>query len=186
MGTAMEQSREYVYIQDVQYNPSAAVSQINVGGGHTYRQMVFFWPVLAPGSIWPDDVTDSRLSFLVSSIPIRTAQTTPATDAYGTLNGRNRFITYGIDMHPDQHNFLAIPTGNNAYQILSGNDGGIFLTNSSMSPGLNPGDWSMRGVNLRVTQFYGADKRPGSEQFFGGTQDNGTWISPAETSAKAN
>ena len=182
-GTAAQQSREYVYVHDVDYNASNPDLQIAVNGGQEYRQMVFFWPVLAPGSVWPTDVTDSRLAFQVTQVSLRAATVNVVSDAYGQFNGRNRFNTVGTDMHPDHHDLLAIPTGTGTFQILASNDGGIFLSASSASPGTTSGEWSMRGRSMRITQFYGADKRPGSDQFMGGTQDNGTWVSPAGISA---
>ncbi|MCF7797979.1 MAG: T9SS type A sorting domain-containing protein [Lentisphaeria bacterium] len=75
-------------------------------------------------------------------------------------------------VHADQHILLAIPSGQNQYGIIAGNDGGVFY-----SPD-NGTTWSMRDNGYNVTQFYDADKHPVHAQFLGGTQDNGTNRSP--------
>ena len=38
-----------------------------------------------------------------------------------------------------------------------------------------PGDGWTQLTGMGTTQFYGADKRPGVDAYFGGMQDNGTW-----------
>jgi hypothetical protein len=37
----------------------------------------------------------------------------------------------------------------------------------------------MVGLTYNTSQFYGADKKPGADEYFGGMQDNGTWRSPS-------
>lgn len=49
-GTATEQSREYIYINNVNYNASTPSANIAVNGGHVFQEMYFFWPTLAAGS----------------------------------------------------------------------------------------------------------------------------------------
>ena len=39
--------------------------------------------------------------------------------------------------------------------------------------------WSFAGGGMNTTQFYGIDKKPGADEYIGGTQDNGTWRSPS-------
>ncbi|MCF7800669.1 MAG: T9SS type A sorting domain-containing protein [Candidatus Marinimicrobia bacterium] len=75
-------------------------------------------------------------------------------------------------VHADQHILVTIPTEENQYAIVAGNDGGVFY-----SPD-NGNTWSMRDNGYNVTQFYDADKHPVHAQFLGGTQDNGTNRSP--------
>ena len=60
-GTALLQSREYIFIEDVDYNASGPSASVAVNGGMKYRLMFFFWPVLTPGSSWPNDVIPSTL-----------------------------------------------------------------------------------------------------------------------------
>lgn len=182
-GPALQQAREYLYIQDVPYNSTAPDATITVAGGHEVRKMINLWPVLAGGATWPGSVVTSTLRFSSKEIELLNATTTVMSDAYNQFDGKNRFANYGIDVHPDQHNIVIIPVNASSFRILLANDGGVFLSNVSATPGINQGDWSMRGLTMRTTQFYGADMRPGKEQFIGGTQDNGTWMSSEDGAA---
>lgn len=187
-GPATEQSREYVYISNTDYNPDAPDAQIAIQGGHIFRNMYFFWPTLASGATWnPDNLPESKLSFTYIPIQKISAITEPIVDVYGQYNSRNRFLQFTKDVHPDQHYMLFVPENENAktYFILITNDGGVFYSNVSTTPGVAQGSWNFAGQGLNTAQFYGADKRPGHNQYFGGMQDNGTWQSPDNTSASA-
>ncbi len=184
-GPALEQSREYVYIHNLNYNAAAPHSSVAVNGGQVFNMMYNFWPRLADGKSWPADVVESQLRFIYTAVLKRNATTVTSADVYGQFDGKNRFAQMGIDMHPDQHNLVAIPVNSSQYKILVANDGGIFVSNTSATPGINEGDWSMVGKTYNTTQFYGADKRPGADEYFGGTQDNGTWLSPSNVTANA-
>lgn len=95
--------------------------------------------------------------------------------AEGNDRGKNSWFRGGV--HPDQHFLTAIPgDAADEFRILLGNDGGIFITNSDIFPGFDNGSWTMVGNTYNTTQFYGADKRPGFQQYVGGSQDNGTWV----------
>ncbi len=59
------------------------------------------------------------------------------------------------------------------------NDGGVYKSNSGTDPGFNDGDWIFSGSGYNTAQFYAIDKMPGENRYIGGTQDNGTWITPA-------
>lgn len=181
-GDALTQSREYLFVNKVPYaeNPNSSIS---VSGGQKHNEMYFVWPVLATDKTWPDDITESALRFSLTSIPKRNANTIIVSDAYGQFDSKNSFVTYGTDLHPDQHNLIMIPISGSTYKILNANDGGVFISNTSSTPGINNGDWSMRGRTYNTSQFYGADKRPGFDEYIGGMQDNGTWKSPANQSA---
>ncbi|MFM8347570.1 MAG: WD40/YVTN/BNR-like repeat-containing protein, partial [Bacteroidota bacterium] len=183
MGTALQQSREYVFIHNADYNATDPNPSVAVPGGMRFRNMFFFWPVLAPASSWPNGIVTSALRFALRERTTLLSAAQVATDAYNGFSGINRFITFGSDVHPDQHNITMIPTGQGTFRILMANDGGLFLSNSSTSPGIAEGNWTMRGLGYRTSQFYGADKKPGQEAFFGGLQDNGTWRSPDEITA---
>ena len=75
-------------------------------------------------------------------------------------------------VHADQHMLLTIPGTGGNYSLLAGNDGGVFFSND------NGVTWSQRDDGYNVTQFYDADKHPAIQEFIGGTQDNGTNLSP--------
>ncbi|MBX2916510.1 MAG: T9SS type A sorting domain-containing protein [Cyclobacteriaceae bacterium] len=178
-GAAAVQSREYIYISNVEYNAATPAANIAVNGGHIFQQMYFFWPVLAAGNTWPGSITTSKLVINFTSIPKLNATTITVADAYNQFDGKNRFNTFGVDVHPDHHNLIPIVMSGNTYKILNASDGGLFISNASATPGINNADWLMVGNTYNTSQFYGADKKPGSNEYFGGMQDNGTWRSPA-------
>ena len=59
--------------------------------------------------------------------------------------------------------------------MIAANDGGIYY---SENKGVN---WQNKNNNFNVTQYYDGDRHPFRNQFIGGSQDNGTTLSPAET-----
>jgi photosystem II stability/assembly factor-like uncharacterized protein len=171
-------SREYVYINNVDYSATPSPS-IMVSGGQEFQLIYNFFPALADGGTWtPASLPASTLLIEYTGLQKVNANTITVTDAYGQFDSKNRFLTFGVDVHPDQHNLAIIPVSGSTYRLLNANDGGVFLSNISATPGINQGNWTMVGNSYRTTQFYGADKRPGFDQYFGGTQDNGTWRSP--------
>lgn len=183
-GAPTAQSREYIYISNQDYNASTPSPNIAVNGGHIFQQMYFFWPVLAQGNTWPASITTSTLIINFTSIPKQNATTITVADAYNAFDGKNRFNNFGIDVHPDHHNLVPIVMSASTYKILNASDGGLFISNTSATPGIVQGDWAMVGLTYNTSQFYGADKKPGSDEYFGGMQDNGTWRSP--TGQQAN
>jgi hypothetical protein len=64
--------------------------------------------------------------------------------------------------------------------VYGANDGGIHRTNNFLaSPSVH---WDNLNNNLAVTQFYGAAGHVATGKIIGGTQDNGTVVSPAPPS----
>jgi len=102
-------------------------------------------------------------------------------------------------VHPDQHTLTTVSDGGGKFRIILGNDGGFAYTNSDADPGINEGDWratkykwafnevpyAPTDIGYNTTQFYGADKIKGRQQYIGGTQDNGSYLSPKDSTAKA-
>lgn len=187
-GAATDQSREYLFIHNIDYNNTTPAASIAVAGGQVVNKMYDLWPVLASGGTWDPANTPlptSTLTISLETISKKNATTTSVVDVYNALDGKNNFVTFGVDVHPDQHNMMMIPVNNTAktYKILLANDGGLFLSNTSTTPGINEGDWTMVGNTYNTSQFYGADKRPGKDEYLGGMQDNGTWRSPSNITA---
>jgi hypothetical protein len=67
---------------------------------------------------------------------------------------------------------------NQEFKIVLGNDGGVYVSDAATNPGIADGSWTWAGADYNTAQFYGADKIAVEERYLGGTQDNGTWISP--------
>lgn len=185
-GPATEQSREYLYISNFDYNPTFPHPDMAENAGHEAENMFFFWPVLASGATWdPNNLPESSLQILFSGVEKINAETQPVTDVYGQYTGINQFQTQGEDVHPDQHNTIMIPVkpSSKEYRILLSNDGGVFYSNTAKEPGINEGDWNFAGLGYITSQFYGADKSPVEDRYLGGMQDNGTWYSTGSSAA---
>jgi len=86
------------------------------------------------------------------------------------------------EIHADHHAIVEDPSydGVNNKTVYSGNDGGIhqavdILASSPPFPSVH---WMSRNNGLAITQFYGAAGHAASGKIIGGTQDNGTLVSP--------
>jgi hypothetical protein len=176
-------SREYVYIHNVDYSGVGPNSLIAVAGGQEHRLMYNFFPALAPGATWNEaTLPTSKLIIENNLLQKFNAITLTAADGRNTFDGKNKSdqVNLHLGVHPDHH--FMIPINLNAtaktYRILLANDGGVFVSKVSATPGITQGDWEFKGNGLNTTQFYGADKSPGESRYIGGSQDNGTRISP--------
>ena len=178
-------AREYIFIHSNVYSATPN-TEIAKTGGHTYNQMYFFWPVLPTGGSWDEEnLPESKLKISWGGLSVRFADYDVISDAYNQFAnpGKNSYGQSGF--HPDQHNLMMIPVnaGLKTYKILVANDGGVFLSKISAEPGIANFDFIFKGQGYNTTQFYGADKRPGSNAYIGGSQDNGTWYSPVGSAA---
>lgn len=81
------------------------------------------------------------------------------------------------EVHVDQHGMEFILGNNQQFRILLANDGGVYSTSFKTDPGNTEGDWSDIAIGKNTTQFYGATKQNGADNYLAGAQDNGTWIS---------
>ena len=143
-----------------------------VGGQGWYDNIVLAHPfdenVFYVGGVELFKVTVNSNSF--------TAQAIAATQQNGNLNQVNTGV------HVDQHGLTVLKGSGNDFRLILSNDGGVFFSNDSSDPGVNNGDWSSSALGKNSTQFYGADKRNGSDDYLAGAQDNGSWISTSGTS----
>ena len=95
--------------------------------------------------------------------------------SFNGVIGPDRFKNANVN-HPDQHAIVPIYSGSGTeFQLLLGNDGGIYQSGMNTNPGFANGDWRSAGSSYNTGQFYGADKRKGFQHYVGGTQDNGSW-----------
>lgn len=83
-------------------------------------------------------------------------------------------------VHADQHFLAVIPNPDSSFALLAANDGGIFY---SPDGGIN---WQSKDNGYNVTQYYDGDRHPFLKQYIGGSQDNGTTISPIEPDNQSN
>ncbi|MBS1488684.1 MAG: T9SS type A sorting domain-containing protein [Bacteroidetes bacterium] len=173
---ATQQSREYIYVNNVPYalTPNSSIA---TAGGQLYQEMYNVWPVLASSATWtPNALPISSLKVSVVATPQYSSTVSSVVDPYGNYDSKNAGL-----VHPDQHNIYPIPINPSlqTFQLLAANDGGVFLSGQSASPGTSQGEWKKVGNGYNTSQFYGADKKPGAQEYFGGTQDNGTSFTPS-------
>jgi Secretion system C-terminal sorting domain len=176
--TAALQSREYLFVNNVPYSATTPSSNITVNGGHEFSEILDIWPTLAAGGVWPP-TTDGTLQFTFTPQQKLNATTVFITDQRSQYGDPNKNSV----VHPDHHNIVMVPITATTYKIINANDGGVYVSNTSATPGINNGNWTFAGGTYNTTQFYGADKRPGFDEYVGGAQDNGTWLSPRGSSA---
>lgn len=179
---SLAHSREYVYIHDITYAATAHPA-IAIAGGQENQMRYNFFPALAPSAAWnPNSLPSSKLVIKNFAIQKLNATTITVADGRGSFDNKNPSdqINLASGVHPDHH-FL-IPLNVNAstqtYRLLLANDGGVFVSKVSANPGTAQNDWEFKGFGMNTTQFYGADKAPGEQRYIGGSQDNGTRISP--------
>ncbi len=107
-----------------------------------------------------------------------------AANSTRTTHGMSFWIPNSAGLpvvHADHHWIEAIPmnAGTQQVRLVNCNDGGVAV---SQDGGVN---WTSF-AGMGTTQFYGADKKPGEDAYFGGMQDNGTWHSGANAGALSN
>jgi photosystem II stability/assembly factor-like uncharacterized protein len=179
----LQQSREYIFIHRVTYNASLPNESIDQAGGQEYRLMYNFFPAQAANTSWNEaTLPASKLIIKNSMLQKFNATTVTVADGRGDFDEKNSAnqVDLQLGVHPDHHAMIPVIVNQSSktFKILIGNDGGIFVSKPGTNPGITEGDWEFRGFGLNTSQFYGADKKPGKEQYVGGMQDNGTRYSP--------
>ncbi|MCX2744950.1 hypothetical protein OO013_13795 [Mangrovivirga sp. M17] len=178
-------SREYLYIHSVEYSETPS-TDIATDGGHVFNDMYFLWPYLIESQTW-DPANMQSLVYKINwgTMITRVKDTKNVSDAYGQYSGNNRFsqttgATTVTGLHPDHHNLVPVITdeANQEWKIINGNDGGVYVSKPGANPGESNGDWIYSGDGYNTTQFYFVDKAPGENRYIGGSQDNGTWLTP--------
>ncbi|MCX6142865.1 MAG: T9SS type A sorting domain-containing protein [Ignavibacteriales bacterium] len=175
---AINDQREYIFVHAVSYDPNGPNANIATVGGERYKNIDAIWPSLVSGQVWsPTLPPASTLRINNGLVPGRVRTTTQMTNWT-----QSQSSTY---VHADHHNIAIIPVdqATQSFRIVHGSDGGIATsTNGGVT-------WSTPNLGYNTSQFYGVDKRPGTSQYFGGTQDNGSLLStinPAATSIWSN
>ncbi|MTI41990.1 T9SS type A sorting domain-containing protein [Fulvivirga lutimaris] len=188
-GDGTTQSREYLFVNNVPYSASTPDENIALNGGHEHKEMYTVFPTLTEGGVWnAAALPSSKVTISRFTSAILGGDLTVVTDARQTFNSNNLHIqgtTNGV--HPDNHVMVPIITNQSEseFKILLGTDGGIYASDPGTAPGVSNGSWTWLGSGYNTSQFYGADKILGREQYMGGTQDNGTWLSSASEDASS-
>jgi len=181
------QCREYIMVHDIAYDAVNPSSEVGVDNGVINKMLYAFWGELLAGASWdPNNIPASTVRINYGAKITKYANFTPITDgynAYGSYTPKPQYV------HVDQHSINVIPVdeSTNSFWIVNGNDGGIsYSTDGGLTWAGNAANNNVFNGGYITTQFYGADKKPGGNEYIGGTQDNGTWISPKGTDATIN
>ena len=139
-----------------------------------------------------------------ATIKIRTVIKTNITSSFEPIaDGYGQYPDFDITskgVHVDHHNIILIPvdeTTQNFY-VLNGNDGGVAFSQDGGATFVQTGD-TFKEENVfggetiiypttlgyNTSQFYGVDKMNGEDRYIGGTQDNGSWVSPKDAGIRS-
>ena len=181
-------SREYIFINAVEYNADAPDENIALAGGHVFKAMYMIWPELKEGATWDsENLPTSKIVVEYGPIEVYDGEKTSVADAYGNNGGSNQYqqgagmgTTKIPGLHPDHHNITIIPLEGENFRIVNGNDGGIGVSEN------NGVIFNQRPNNYITTQFYGIAKNPNANEYIGGMQDNGTWQSASKENASSS
>lgn len=166
-------AREYIFIHTFDYDAANANTSVTANGGHEVEQLYFMWPRLLDGETWDPINQPGTIKIFAGNINFKDRNLENVTDGYNQFGGKNQ------EVHVDQHNIVpvVVDADTETFKLIIGNDGGVYVSDAGVNPGFDNGVWNFAGSGYNTTQFYGVDKKPGSLEFIGGTQDNGTWKS---------
>ena len=186
-------SREYLFIHLIDYNGSPD-SNIAINGGQTFEQMYFLWPVGTENYTFDPielPIANIEIGYFNKETIVR--ETFNISDAYNQFDGNNSLINGKPNdgenaVHPDHHSLHAININKSdqTFNLLSTNDGGIYLSKLSKQPGHEDMSFDFVSTGFNTTQFYAADKMPGEDRYIGGMQDQGTYLSQEGSSSNAS
>ena len=191
-GATSLHSREYLFIHLLNYSETPE-NNIAVNGGQTFKQMYFMWPVGTENFTFiPTELPNSKV--IIGNTERRTIvrETFNISDAYNQYGGNNALNNNAANganaVHPDHHSLhaLNINASDQTFNLLSTNDGGIWLSSLSKQPGHEDMSFEFVSTGFNTTQFYSADKMPGEDRYIGGMQDQGTYLSPEGSSSNAS
>ncbi|MBK3519899.1 hypothetical protein [Carboxylicivirga marina] len=160
-----ENSLEQIFIHSTEYSATTPSPDIAKNGGIVSNLLYFFNPLLKTGvsndvSTWPL----IELKFIRTILEDRKITSKPI--AYW-----NAPVGSAQYAHADHHNLTIVENAGNPFRIINGNDGGVNLSDDG---GVT---WTFPIGGYVTTQFYGIAKHPTKNKYFGGTQDNGTFLS---------
>ncbi len=168
--------RQYIFVTNLPYDPVDPDTNI-VANGPLQDAIYFIWPVAPAGVAWdPSTHPESQININLELLPVA-FRSSNRIDSFSFSNPQPN------NVHVDHHNITMIPfdVETNSYRLVNGNDGGVAYSDDGGQT------FTETRNGYITTQFYGADKRPGHDEYVGGMQDNGTWQSPpAEAASSAS
>ncbi|TRX71126.1 T9SS type A sorting domain-containing protein [Carboxylicivirga sp. M1479] len=161
------ETMEQIYVHSAEYVDGAPLTEITVEGGITHNRIVSLYPVLANGYTWDVNNVPASNVFLDNYDLVSTKISSQEISVWWPSSEPNY-------SHADHHNLHIVENVGDPFRIVNCNDGGVFISDDG---GVN---WSARISGYVTTQFYGISRHPEKDIYIGGTQDNGTWLSPED------
>ncbi|ANQ48393.2 T9SS type A sorting domain-containing protein [Flammeovirga sp. MY04] len=181
-----------------------AILYVSMDNGNSWKRLQFESPInqLFGGQGWYNNFITPHpyetYSFYIGGVninklSIRNFETgqailSPISDAYSEFDGPNQFLQWsGMSnikgLHPDHHQLLILNNKkDSSFQLLTATDGGVYMSKRDHQPGEKDNSWNFASYGLHSTHFFDIDKHPYKDQFFCGTQENGSWVSPTNPS----
>ncbi len=188
-GLPEENSQEVLVFHDITYDPNQASTELSSVLNRGYY-------VVFAGTFEGAELGTQALPN--ATISIRTViKSSVASTFFPIADGYGQYPDLGVStkgVHVDHHNIILIPvdseTGN--FYIINANDGGLAFSRDGGTTFVQTGDTFKEGfgadnsvtypttLGYNTSQFYGVDKMNGEDRYIGGTQDNGSWVSPTD------
>ncbi len=163
-------SIEQFFIHALDYDSQTAPAELTTNGGVNHKRAISLYPILAKGAVWDEnaipELTLELLRYELKNHNISSLQQT-VWNNYEVPN----------HVHADHHNIVIVENAGSPFRIVNCNDGGIAYSDDG---GIV---WKSQNKGYVTTQFYGISKHPQENRYLGGTQDNGTWLSPKDPNA---
>jgi photosystem II stability/assembly factor-like uncharacterized protein len=162
-----EDGWEQLQVHAIAYDSQTPHADMAKDGGVSYRRIVAIYPQMKSGLTWSPTTMQEEGSIGLKPYALKSRQ---MTSTKLTVWSEPESTQYA---HADHHNLMALEgAGTGAFRLVDCNDGGVAYSDDE---GVN---WETVIEGYVTTQFYGVSKHPTKDIYIGGTQDNGTWLSP--------
>ena len=180
-------SREYIFVNQIPYVDKAD-DRITEDGGYQFRNTYLVWLVTPENVGWNENnISGATIGLSLSQKIFSQVRGNYVVVANAYQFGPGGYVgpNHVLDFHVDHHQLLPINISEDAFTILNTNDGGVFVSDTSDTPGRREQAFTMRSNGYNTTTYYGADMAPDTEEFFAGAQDRGTHLSTNGESASS-
>lgn len=151
---------ELILIHNINYTDSPNTSIINNNGNDK-----LLCAILPKSSTWDES------GIVLSSLQIIPFELKDRALVSSKISDWSKSVSDSKYSHADHHQITIMKKGTNEFSVLVGNDGGLSLSEDG---GVN---WETRINGYITSQFYGVDRHPTEYKYFGGMQDNGSYLS---------
>ncbi len=157
---------EVIIVHDLSYDETQANATVLTNNGNA--DLLFsIYPSLVEGVTWSEE-----------SLPNNEIIITPSVIRNLNLNSDHLTVWHSPTAtnysHADHHSINILSGSGSPFAIIVGNDGGVFYSEDG-------GDtWVSKSKGYITTQFYGISRHPNDYVYFGGMQDNGSYISGSD------